>query len=276
VLLDDYVTLIHPESYSSSSSGGRRDLVHKIRYSEPTKLDDEQLKSRTITALDRLGHQRFTLEPGGYSLENWIKGVNLLLDDFEEKVGVDKLSPEYVERRRELSDCLCTPINVSEIDTDIDSARSEEDETLRKLDGTKIQFASRINELQDELARRSAELEAKKKELPSNETARRQSESLFRRIFSRNSAPANDAFEEVKELESEITTLSNEMHEQQRALKSIERHPWESPCVEEWKKLQVLQAKLERLESEKSEKLQLAKEREELTTSIANAIARIP
>jgi len=153
-------------------------LVHKIRYSEPTKLDDEQLKSRTITALDRLGHQRFTLEPGGYSLENWIKGVNLLLDDFEEKVGVDKLSPEYVERRRELSDCLCTPINVSEIDTDIDSARSEEDETLRKLDGTKIQFASRINELQDELARRSAELEAKKKELPSNETARRQSEAF--------------------------------------------------------------------------------------------------
>ena len=66
-------------------------------------MDYNQLKTRTIIALDKLGHQKFSSEPGGYSLENWMKGVNLLLDDFEEKMGAARLPSAYAERRRELT-----------------------------------------------------------------------------------------------------------------------------------------------------------------------------
>ena len=252
-------------------------MVHKVRYSEPTRLDIEQLKSRTITALERLGHQRFTSEPGGYSLENWMKGVSLLLDDFENTIGTEKLPLEYVERRRELTSWLSRPVDVSAIDDCISTVKLEKNEVMLKIDETRAQFSSRIVGLQDELARRSVELEEKKEQLTPSEGTGQRSESLFRRLFGRSAGPSlEDAAQDIKELEAEIRLLTDEMVKEQKTLKSIDRHPSESPCAEEWKKLQSLQTKLEGLETEKSEKLQLAKEREELTASIADTIARVP
>lgn len=252
-------------------------MVHKVRYSEPTKLDAEQFKSRTITALERLGHQRFTSEPGGYSLENWMKGVSLLLDDFEKAIGTEKLPPEYVERRRELTSWLSRPVDVSAIGNSISAVELERDVVTQKIDGAKTQFSSKIVELQDELARRSVELEEAKKRLRPSEGTGRRSESLFNRLFGRRSGPSfEDTAEDIKKLEVEIRLLTDELLEQRKALRSIDRHPSESPCAEEWKMLQSLQARLEGLEAEKSEKLQLAKEREELTASIADTIAKIP
>jgi len=251
-------------------------VVHKVRYSEPTKLDTGQLKSRTITALERLGHQRFTSNQGGYTLENWMKGVNLLLDDFEKTIGTERLPPEYVERRRELTSWLSRPVDVSVIDNEISANELEKAEISRRIDGAKTQYSSRIVELQDELARRTVELEEMRKRLPPGEAAGMQSESFFRRLFGRGSGPSlDDTSEGIKELEDEIRLLTDETLEQQKALKSIDRHPSESPCAEEWRKLQSLQAKLEGLGTERLEKLQLAKEREELTGSIADAIAKI-
>lgn len=241
------------------------------------KLDTEQLKSRTITALERLGHQIFTSEPSGYSLENWTKGVGLLLDDFERMIGTDKLSPEYLERRRELTAWLSRPVDISAIDNSISAVELEKDDIMRKIDGVKAQYSTRIGELQDELPRRSVELEEKKKRLPPSGVGGQRSESILRRMFGRSSDRSlDDAAEDVKELEAEIRLLTGEMQEQRKALKSIERRPLESPCAEEWKKLRSLAGKLEGLETEKSEKLQLAKEREDLTASIADAIRRIP
>ena len=65
----------------------------KIRIQETPKLDFDQLKARTITALNKLGQQTFSPEPGGYALENWTRGVKILLDEFEEKAGAARVSP---------------------------------------------------------------------------------------------------------------------------------------------------------------------------------------
>ena len=47
---------------------------HKVKYSEEEHLDFQHLKERTVTALGKLGAQVFSLEPGGYTFENWMTG----------------------------------------------------------------------------------------------------------------------------------------------------------------------------------------------------------
>ncbi len=248
---------------------------HKVRFYEAAPMDYNQLKTRTIVALDKLGHQKFSSEPGGYSLENWTRGVNLLLDDFEEKMGAAKLPSDYAERRRELTYWLSKPVDLSSIDNSISEIRQNEEEILRKLDEARTGISSRIDELRTELAMSSAELEREKKRLSSLSTEQR-SDSIFKRLFGGKSNPLVDASEkEVEEIESRLRVLANQILEEQKSLKSLQQHSSTSPLVEEWRSLESLQARRKELEDERLEKLQLVREREELTASIADTISRI-
>ena len=255
----------------------KQDIHHrKVRFSEATPIDNDQLRTRTIFALNKLGHQKFSSEPGGYSLENWIRGLNLLLDDFEEKIGAAKLPPDYANRRRELTNWLSKPVDLSSIDKGISELRQSEEEILRKLDEARTQNSSRIDELRAEMARRSAELEEEKRRVSSIATEQR-SDSIFKRLFGGNSKPPVDASENrVEEMESRLRVLANEILEEQKSLKSIEEHSSLSPLAEEWGRLESLQARRRELENERLEKVQLVREREELTASIAETISRIP
>jgi uncharacterized protein with von Willebrand factor type A (vWA) domain len=247
----------------------------KVRFFETTQLDNEELKTRTIIALDKLGHQKFSTESGGYSLENWIRGVSLLLDEFEKKVGAAKLPSEYAEKRRELTDCLSKPVDLSLIDDNMSELKQNEMEVVRRFDEARERTASRIDELQNELVRCTAELEEEKRRL-SSEAAEQHSRSFLRRLFGGNStSPASISEDKTKELESRLRTLPSEILEQKKSRKSIDQRSSESPWAEEWRKLESLQVRLKELENERSKKIQLVREREEITASIASIISRI-
>lgn len=247
----------------------------KIRIQQPPKLDHGELKNRTIIALNRLGQQRFSDEPGGYSLDNWARGMNILLDDFEEKMGEGRLPSDYFEKRRELDGLLAKPVSTSSIDRDISEVRRKMADTDGRIEAETKRIASRIAELRNEQARHSAEL-AKAQSKTSDPTAGRSSGSFFRRLVARNPGSPQSSKARVEELEAGLGVLNKEILEQQKLLKSVERRSPESPLAEEWKTLDSLQARLGALESERSESVQLAKAREGITASMADTISKIP
>jgi hypothetical protein len=249
---------------------------YKTRSSRTARQEYEELKTRTIAALDKLGHQKFSAESGGYSLENWMKGVNLLLDEFEEKVGATRLPPEYTDERRKMNHLLSRPVDVSSINEKISELGEAEAEVSGKIGEARALNSSRIEGLQSELDTCSADLEEEKRRLAGLAAGQR-SRPFFGRLFGGNSKSTTNASEEkVKELESKLSTLTNEILEQQKSLKSIDQRSPESPCAEEWEKLELLQARLVQLQDDKRDREQLVREREKITASIANAISKIP
>jgi hypothetical protein len=248
----------------------------KIRMEETPKLDTAQLKSRTIIALNRLGQQKFSNEPGGYSLENWVRGVNILLDDFEEKMGKGRLSPDYLEKRREMNDLLSEPVSTSSIDESISDLKRDAAGAEGRITEGRARLVSRVAELKSEQDDRSAELVRERERIAIRATDQR-SGSLLKRLFKGNpKTSARDPGITVKEIESRLDVLSSEIIEQQKLLKLIDRHSPDSPFAEEWKTLESLQTRLDALDSDRLEKLQLVKEREEITSLIASTISEIP
>jgi hypothetical protein len=246
----------------------------KIRIQKAPELDREQLKGRTIIALKRLGEQRFSDEPGGYSLDNWAKGLNILLDDFEEKMGKGLLTSQYLARRRELNGLLSNPVSTSSIDGDISEVRQKIADIDAKIEAEKAQVTSRIAEIKGEQVRSSAEL-ARERERVANLAAERSSGSFFSRLIGGGQKSLKDSNSRVEEFESRLGVLNTEMLEQQKLLKSVERGSPESPLAEEWNASKSLQIRLEALESERLENVQLVKVREGVTTSIADAITKM-
>ena len=246
-----------------------------MKYSEPPELDFEQVKARTVIALNRLGHQKFGAESGGYSLENWVRGVGLLLDEFERKVGEGRLPKEYVEKRRLLNDYLLRRVDTSQIDDSISELRQKEADVVRKLGDERDKTKARIDELQKELAEVTAELDRLNAQ-PSDMPGPERSGSFFRRLFARGAASAPREEDDVRaESEKKLQSLQNEKSEQQKVLKSIDRRDPDSPAAEDWKTLESIQARIGVLESEKLERTQFVKERAEFTASIADVISRI-
>jgi hypothetical protein len=247
----------------------------KIRIRETPELDYEQLKNRTVIALNKLGQQKFSAEPGGYSIENWIRGVNVLLDEFEEKMSEGRLPADYFERRRELNTRLSEPVSTSSIDKTISEIKQSIADVEGRIEAEKSRIASRIIELKDEQTRCSANLAQEQRRISDLATEPR-SDSFFKRLFAGNSkASTKNTETKVQELESRLRALPDEILEQQRHLKLVGMGSPGSPFAEEWSVLDSLQAKLQALESERLERVQLVKEREQVTTSIADAISRI-
>ncbi|MDG6972103.1 MAG: hypothetical protein JRM74_05400 [Nitrososphaerota archaeon] len=52
---------------------------HRTRIQGSPELDFRQLRDRTVNALNNLGRQKFSDEPGGYSLESWARGFGAIL-----------------------------------------------------------------------------------------------------------------------------------------------------------------------------------------------------
>jgi len=245
-------------------------------FSGPKEVDYEQLKARTIIALDKLGHQKFSPEPGGYSVENWVKGVSLLLADFEGKMGESRLPRGYVEKKRLLFDYLLKPVDTSSIDGSISELKQRETEVVRKLHEERMLTASKIDELQNELAKRSAEQE--EETAPAADAGRQgRSTSFLGRLLGRTQrSPSKASQDKVREPDPRLQSLPGEISEQRKLLRSIDQRSPASPLAEQWKTLESLQARIRELEGERLEKIQLVKEREEVTASMAEMISGIP
>jgi hypothetical protein len=245
----------------------------KIRIQETPKPNYDELKARTINALNKLGQQTFSTEYGGYSLDNWIKGVNVLLDKFEEEVGKERLSLAYSEKRRLLNAYTSRPVSTSSIDEEISVLRQKITDLNGRMNSERARIASRVADLRDEQSRCSAEL-AQEKTKVSSLAAAQNSDSIFRRLLGGNSRQAaRDPGIRTRELEAKLASLSSDILEQQRLLKSVEQNSAKSPLAEEWDERESLQTRLDALEGERLRKVQLVKEREEITTSIAKEIS---
>jgi hypothetical protein len=247
----------------------------KIKLSETPKLDQDELKARTVTALHKLGEQRFSEEPGGYSLENWMKGVNVLLDDFEEKMGGANLSSAYVERRRLLTEFVSKPVDVSSIDAEISELSKNMAAIEAKLDENRAKVHARIDELKKEQSTCSDELAREQKRL-AEIPVEQNSGSFLKRLFrGKPRAPVEESEAEIEELESKIRMFPEQILEQQKLMRSIDEHLPGSPLVDEWKELEASRARFATLQSERAERVELVKERAELTASVAQAISEI-
>ena len=247
----------------------------KIRIQETPNLDLGELKARTINALNKLGQQRFSTEPGGYAFESWIRGVNFLLDGFEEKAGAGRLSPEYLARRRELSDRLSRPIATSSLDEDVAELRAGISDIERRVEAERGLMVSKISELKAEQTSNSAELERERRRVAGAAEAQG-ADSFIGRLLGRSKVPAGDPEDRTKEFESRVALLSQEVLEKQRQLKMVDRRSPESPLAGEWKRLESMQNRLKELEEERLDRVQMVKERAEYTASMADAVSMIP
>jgi len=244
----------------------------KIRIQETPTLDFDQLKARTVNALNNLGQQKFSTEPGGYALENWTKGVNVLLDGFEESAGAARLSPEYLASRHELNELLSRPVLFASIDEEMSELKANISGIESKIGAERALIVSRISELKASQARYSGELELERKR--EADAAEQSPDSFFNRLLGRSKTPKSPE-SKIEELESKLAPLPNEVLEQQKQLKMIDLRSPGSRFAEEWNKLDSMQTRLKDLEKEKLDRIQLVKERAEVAGSIADAISRI-
>ena len=246
----------------------------KIRIEEAPQLGFGELKSRTINALEKLGGQRFSTEPGGYALENWVKGVKVLLDEFEEKAGAAKLSAEYLARRRDLEELVSRPVPLGPIDEEISKQETDISAIEGRIESERARVVSRISELRAEQARLSGELKLEQGRAADAAQAK-DTGSFFRRLFGGKRAQARSDEDRTSELESRLAALPDEVREQQKQLKAIDLRSSESKLDEEWNLLESMQSRLKELEREKLGMVHLVKERLEVTNSMAEAISRM-
>lgn len=248
---------------------------HKAKIQESPELGFGQLRARTINALNNLGRQRFSSEPGGYALENWVRGVNVLLDEFEEGTGEGGLSQDYRARRRELTDVVSRPVPLASIDEEISGLRATISGIESEIGTERGRLAAKIAVLKAERAKCSSELDAEKARASDAAEAKRP-DSFFSRFIGRKRSPADESDERTGTLEARLASLSAEVLDLQRQLKEVDARTPEGRFAREWERLETAQAQLEALEKERKERADLVKERAELTASIADAISRIP
>jgi len=245
----------------------------KIRIQEVPEQDFAQLKARTINALNKLGQQKFSSEPGGNALENWVRAVNFLLDEFEDKAGGTRLTLEYKTRRQELNDYLSRPASTTSIDAEISELKANMSDIEVRIEAERDSMISRISELKADQARLLAELERERKRVE-GAMAEQQTDSYFVRLFGRKKNSARKPENRIDDIESKLAILPNEILDQQKQLKTLDLRSPESPFCEEWKRLDSMRSNMKELETEKLERIQLVKERAELTGPIADAISR--
>ena len=246
----------------------------KIRIQQAPEPDFGQLKARTINALNKLGQQKFSSEPGGYALENWVRGVNVLLDEFEDKAGATRLTLEYKARRQEMSDYLSRPASTSSIDAEMTELKANMSDIEGRIEAERVRVISRISKLKGDQASLLAELERERGRV-GGATAEQRTPSYFVRLFGRKGNPTKNPENRINDIESKLAILPDEILNLQRQLKTLDLRSPESPFAEDWKRLDSMRSNMKELENEKFDRIQLVKERAELTGPMADAISRI-
>jgi hypothetical protein len=174
---------------------------HKIKLSEENHTDFSTLKERMTLALEKLGNQKFSPEPGGYSFSNWLTSFNMLLDDFEQKVGTGNLPKDYYDSRQRLTAELLKPIDTSEIDAEIGKAESE----IVSMEFEIARLTGELSSNRERERKANSEVNALKRERADSEKelvnaikdldAAKKKQKLFARLFS---GKGNDQIDSAK------------------------------------------------------------------------------
>lgn len=163
-----------------------------------------------MLALEKLGNQKFSAEPGGYTFSNWMASLNTLLDDFEEKTGYGNLPKEYHSSRQRLTAELLKPVDTVEIDTEIEKAESE----MRATEVEIAKLTSEIGAIRDSKRKTNSEIDALKRKRTDSEkelgeamnylSAAKKKQKLISRIFS------GKKNEEIDLAESKVDSVMKE------------------------------------------------------------------
>lgn len=238
------------------------------------EVPKEEVRRRTLEALEHLGHQRFTKEDGGYDLHRWLKGLKTLLDDFEEKVGISSLSEDYIAKRKAVEEEFSKGHDTSQIEAQIEEVRKEETEIRAKLKEESDRIASRLSAIGGEKTNKAQELEQERKKLQSLEQERR-SISFFSRLVGKSGPSLEPQQKRVRDLEDGLKMLEEETANLQTVRKSLEGTGVVQGGIYEdlWKRLESLEKKTVELSEARETRVQLIEERAKATQELKNVIS---
>jgi len=240
---------------------------------EAQQLDLEEVRARTILALDRLGHQVLSTE-GGYDLQDWMKSLDSLLDDFQEKVGADQITEEFRARRQAAVLPLASPAAVGDTDVEIENATQEEVAARAALAELEKKAAEKLASLRDERDACGRDLKLEKERLDEIREAK-QSRQFFSRLV--RAGPSTEQPEKrIEELEAKLSRLEEEIDRSRKvrsALASSSAGEGHSAYPEAEQRLEDARDKLISLQEARKDKIQLTKEREAATKTISELIS---
>jgi hypothetical protein len=258
------------------------------KFTPEEHLDFAQLKDRVTIALNRLGNQVFSLEPGGYDFGHWMSSFDLLLDDFEEKAPAENLPKEYFEAREKLTADLSSPVDTSAVDSDIHTTEEaikliqEKISTINRRaveqrNRDRVDSASKMEELKKERSESDKEMGRAKSTLEEQKKVEAK-QSVFGKLFSRSSATSAKATQnKIDSIAARKTRIDEELENL-----AAERAKKQSSKVGSGNEIPSLEAELEsqqqtlgELETEKQNKLQLAEKRKEVTKTLSEIIAKV-
>jgi chromosome segregation ATPase len=273
-------------SFGSKGSSQKKDRKrkqefhkHKVKFTEEDHLDFEHLKTRVTVALDKLGHQEFSVESGGYTFQDWMKSLNLLLDDFEEKADPKNLPKDYYDSRLKLTADLLEPSETADIDWEIKNLEGEIDSVkahmfeLSKKVGEKREAKREIESKIDRLKVEQTDLEKRLEEATSDLEKAKKKRSFFGRMFS---SSKNSPLDLAKEKVDSLKSKQQEIEENLNRLETVSVDSGEQLENE----LAVLKEKLESLQQsqgewnmKKDEKSKFTEKRIEATASLSRVIS---
>ena len=170
-------------------------------------------------ALAKLGSQKFSSDPGGYTFSNWMTSFNMLLDDFEEKVGVANLPRDYLDQRQKLTGDLLKPIDTSDIDDEIEKIDAEIKSTeleIAKLTAELSSIRERDRETSvkiSSLKRARADADKELANANNNLNLAKKKQSMFNRLFSGKRIEVDSAKSRVNSIEEEQQRIEKQILE---------------------------------------------------------------
>jgi len=239
---------------------------HRVRLAESgTPQDFQTLRERTLQSLDKLGHQVFPPD-SSYGMQNWMKSLGVLLDDFEVRASSMVTLPEsYVAGKASILATLSKGFAFPEMDGAIAGARAEVAQISARIgnrDGA--YFGSRLAALKTKREGLVMELEAERASISRIKAER--SGRLFQRMLGQR--PPSTA-----EMEVHAAALAKDIDESDSQMAALREE--EVRYREAKRELAAAADKLADLEANKLERLQLAPEREQAAKVLADEISKI-
>jgi len=237
----------------------------RAHFQETERPDAEEVRKRTILALERLGHQVLSSEPGGYDLEDWMRNVNALLDDFSEKVGDGLVGEEFRARSQQALSGLAPSSSATEMDSEIEKVTQEQAAASAAVGEAENTASARLASLREERDACVKKLNEERERL--SEIKARQSRQLFSRLL-RSGPSTAEAEKSVAELESKLEGLEREIERRRKARS-------DPAYIEAEKRFEAARSKLLELQSSRQGLLQLAREREAATQALSAMISSL-